>query len=140
MNKICAICAVDPESHSYKKIKETDNSTTYYAKPSSAKLYNDTEGNLAHIDNMMKLNNKPWIFIIDGEGFDIRHASEFATGSGLLDLLIHKYGYNLIEIKFINLSWHIRSVIKLAPAFLDKNFCNKIKIVDDRKYSVLEFI
>lgn len=140
MNKICAICALDPESHSYKKIKETDNSAIYYAKPSSAKLYNDTEGNLAHVDNMMKLNNKPWICIIDGDGFDIRHASEFSTGRGMIDLLTNKYGHNLIEIRFINLSWHIRSVIKLAPVFLDTSFCKKINIIDDRKYSVLEFI
>ena len=141
MDKICPKCAIDPTSHSFKKVAEKGGVTIYFSQPSTAKLYEDTDGILSHVDNMLALNGtKPWSCILDWKGFDLKHAVEVKTGVGLIRLLMEKYGNTLVEFKVINPSWHINGMVKLASAALQPAMFAKIKVLEDRKYSVLEFI
>jgi hypothetical protein len=141
MNKICPTCAVDPTSHSFKKISEKNGIVTYYTQPSEAIMYEDREGILSHVDNALALlGDKKWICIINGDGFEAKHALEAQTGIGLLNLMTKKYGAHLQEIKIINPTWHIKGVYKLAKPFLDDEMMSKVKMLKDRVYSVLEFI
>ena len=140
MDKICKTCAADPESHSFKKISEKRGVSIFYTKPSNAKLYKDTEGILAHLDNTLaQLGNKKWVFIIDGDGFDIRHATEISTGLGILKL-INKYLPTLVELKLINPSWHMKGAMKLAESEFTEELKSKITLIDDRVSSVLQFM
>lgn len=142
MDKICAACAKDPTSHSFKRISEKNGVTLFFTQPSKAKLYNDTEGILMHIDKLLETNGKKrWSCIIDCTGFDIQHAMAVNTGIGLVGLLTEKYGATLQEIKIINPSWHIVGIMKLVKSFMDESITSKIKVIDDDKpHSVLEFM
>ena len=84
METICIKCTMDPTSHSFKKISEKDGVCTYYTKPINSKLYTDTDGILSHYDNALKqIGDKKWIWIFDSDGFDLKHAMEVKTGSGI---------------------------------------------------------
>jgi hypothetical protein len=141
MEAICKKCVIDPHSHSFKKISEKRGIWIFYSRPSQAKLYDDTEGILSHVDNALShLGNHKWICIIDGEGFDTKHATEVTTGMRLLELFTTKYNTNLLEIRIVNPTWHINGVYKIAKPFLTENMLQKVNIVDDRTYSVFDFL
>ena len=141
METICIKCTMDPTSHSFKKISEKDGVCTYYTKPINSKLYTDTDGILSHYDNALKqIGDKKWIWIFDSDGFDLKHAMEVKTGSGIAKLLTEKYADNLLEIKIINPTWHIRTMLTAVWPFLSQTTRDKIRILKDRYYSVLEFV
>jgi len=141
MEIICEKCFMDPTSHSFKKISEKNGVITYYTNPSKSKLYTDTEGILAHYDNVLKqIENKKWIWIFDSEGFDLKHAIEVKTGIGIAKILTDKYADNLQEIKIINPTWHISTMLTAIWPFLNQRTRYKINILKDRYYSVIEFV
>lgn len=142
MDKICKKCASDPMSHSFKKISEKGGVLTFYTQPSQGKLYDDKEGILLHVDNALKMiGNKKWRCIVNGDGFDMKHAMQVSIGSELLKLFLGKYGEHLEEVKIINPSWHIMGIIKALPMMIDDpSAIKKVKILDDRMYSILEFV
>ena len=141
MEKICAICAKEPSAHSFKKISEKIGVCTFYTKPSAASRYDDTDGIIAHIDKALHMiGNKKWIWLFDSDGFEAHHAMALQTGRGILQLIEQKYGTYLQQILFINNSWHIKAVVKAGSMTLDDSLRSKIKMLDDRVYSVLEFV
>ena len=141
MERICKKCASDPMSHSFKRLTERSGVLIYYSHPAAAKLYDDTEGILQHIDHMLALHgNRKWSCIFDGDGFDIKHAMQLQMGMGLVQLLSEKYGETLQEIKVINPTWHISGMLKILSSMINSKLFAKIKMIDDRKYSVLEFL
>lgn len=132
---------MDPTSHSFKKISEKNGVITYYTNPSQTKLYSDTEGIIKHYNNTLKLiDNNKWIWIFDSEGFDLKHAMEIQTGIGIAKLITGKYGNNLKEIKLINSTWYIKTMLIVVWPFLSDHVKEKINIMNDRYYSLLEFI
>lgn len=141
MNKICPKCAADPTSHSFKKVSDKGGITIYYSHPSKAKLYDDFEGILSHVDNMLTLQGKkPWLCILDGDGFDVKHAAQVRIGVALMDLMMNKYGATMKEFKVINPTWHIHGQVTVAKMTLTSELFTKIVVLDDRKHSILEFI
>ena len=141
MEKICAVCVKEPSAHSFKKISEKNGVCIFYTKPSAASRYDDTDGIIAHIDNTLHMiGNKKWIWLFDSDGFEAHHALGLQTGRGILQLIEQKYGTHLQQILFINNSWHIKAVIKAGSLALDNVLQSKIKMLDDRVYSVLEFV
>jgi hypothetical protein len=141
MDKICEKCTMDPTSHSFRKISEKNGILTYYTNPTKAKLYTDRDGILKHYNNALELiGNNKWIWIFDSEGFDLKHAMEVQTGIGIAKLTTGKYGNNLLEIKIINPTWHIKTMLTAIWPFLNEQTKQKINILSDRVYSVLEFI
>jgi len=134
-------CMMDPTSHSFKKISEKNGICTYYTNPSKAKLYTDTDGILSHYENALKqIGDKKWVWIFDSDGFDLKHALEVKSGIGIAKLLTDKYAESLQEIKIINPTWHIRTMLLTVWPFLNKKTCDKITILKDRYYSVVEFL
>ena len=132
---------MDPSCHSFRKIKEKNGMVLYYAQPSISKLYDDIDGYINHIDNMLASHgNKKWSCIFNGDGFDVKHFVQFTVGQRIVHLIVQKYGKNLQEIKFINPSWHITAMLKLISALVNSNQFLKLKVLDDRVYSILEFI
>ncbi len=141
METICSKCTMDPTSHSFKKISEKNGIAVYYTNASKSKLYNDTEGILSHYDNALKqVGNKKWIWIFDSDGFDLKHALEVRTGTGIAKLLTEKYAETLVEIKVINPTWHIKTMLTAVWPFLNDRTKQKINILGDRYYSVVEFV
>lgn len=141
MENICQKCVTDPLSHSFRKLVEKNGISVYYTNPSKARLYTDSNGILGHYDRALaELGNKKWMWIFDSEGFDLKHALEVKTGTGIAKLLTEKYADNLVEVKIINPTWHIKSMLNVVWPFLETSTKNKIKILSDRYYSVIEFI
>jgi hypothetical protein len=132
---------MDPTCYSFKKISEKNGVCIYYTNPTKSKQYTDSDEIIEYYDNALKqIGNKTWIWIFDSDGFDMKHALDIKTGTGIAELLTNKYAKNLVEIKIINPTWHIKAMLKAVIPFLDKVLCNKIKVLKDRYYSVIEFV
>jgi hypothetical protein len=132
---------MDPTSHSFKKLSEKNGVVLYYTNPSKAKLYKDKDGILQHYTNALdSVGDNKWVWIFDSDGFDVKHALEVQTGIGIAKLITGKYGINLEEIKIINPTWHIKTMLTAVWPFLNERTKQKIKVFGDRYYSVLEFI
>jgi hypothetical protein len=132
---------MDPNCYSFKKISEKNGVCIYYTNPTKSKQYTDSDEIIEYYDNALKqIGNKTWIWIFDSDGFDMKHALDIKTGTGIAELLTNKYAKNLVEIKIINPTWHIKAMLKAVIPFLDKVLCNKIKVLKDRYYSVIEFV
>lgn len=131
MERICQKCSMDPTSHSFRKISEKNGIVTYYTNPSKALLYTDTDGILTHYDNALKqVGDNKWIWIFDSDGFDLKHAMEVKTGVGVAKLLTQKYAHNLQEIKIINPTWHIKTMLTVIWPFLSDSVKQKITIIN----------
>ena len=136
----CPICATDPSAHSFRKVGEKRGIGMFYSKPSQATRYNDTAGILSHVDNALKSHNKKWICIIDGDQFDAKYVLEYQTGKGLVEMFFTTYEQSLVEIKIINPTIYIRSAMKVLMAIVSEDKLSKITLLDDKPYSVLQFI
>jgi len=140
MDTICNKCAVDPASHSFRKVSDKNGHCIFYTNPTKAKC-KDTDSILSHYENaLIQIGNKRWTWVFDGDGFDMEQALEIRTGHGIAGLLNEKYGNTLEEIKIINPTIHIKLAMKLIVPFASDLIKSKIRVLDDRKYSVLEFI
>ena len=64
----------------------------------------------------------------------------YSLSHGLDYAIQNKYNNQLHQIIFINNSWHIKAVIKAGSIALCDSLQSKIKMLDDRVYSVLEFL
>jgi hypothetical protein len=141
MEKICATCVKEPSSHSFKRVSDKNGICIFYTKPASATKYNDTAGTISHIDNALRsIGSKKWIWIFDGDGFEAQHALALQTGKEILQLIEDKYVSQLQQILFINPTWHVKGAVKAGFIALHNNMKTKIKLLDDRVYSILEFI
>jgi len=141
MEKICGTCVKEPSAHSFKRVSEKNGICIFYTKPASATKYSDTAGTIAHVDRALQaIGSKKWTWIFDGDGFEAQHALALHTGQGILELIEKKYGTQLQQILFINPTWHVKGVVKAGFIALDDNMKSKIKLLDDRVYSILEFM
>lgn len=129
---------MDPTCYSFKKISEKNGIYVYYTNPTKATINTDI---VEHYDNALKqLGSNKWIWILDSDGFDMKYVLDLKTGTGVAELLTDKYATNLLEIKVINPTWHIKTILKAVMPFLDKVTRDKIKILKDRYYSIIEFV
>lgn len=127
--------------YSFKKLSEKGGLQIYYTNPAKAKLNTDTAAIIAHYDAALKqIGNKKWIWIFDSDGFDAKHAFEVKTGIEIIKLITTKYGENLQEIKIINPTWHIKTVLGGLGPFLNDNIKERLNLMKDRYYSVIEFV
>ncbi len=141
MDKICAKCVLDPTSHSFKYISGKNNMVTFYSNPGKTKLYKDKEGILNHLDNALtQINKKNWRWIIDGNDFETKHALEIDIGMAMLELIMTKYNDSFKELILINPSIHMKAAYKLGMAFMEDDMKKRVKMLDDKPHSVLEFM
>ena len=141
MEKFCKACAADPTSHSFKKVAEKGGVSVFYTHPAQGKLYDDIDGFLSHVDKMLASNGKkPWRCVINGDGYDLKLTLQGTMGRKLVNLLLEKYNTNLKEFIIINPSIYLRAMIRVVSTMFDPNTFLKIKVLDDRQYSILEFI
>jgi CRAL/TRIO domain len=141
MEKICAACAKDPSAHSFKKIAEKNGVCIFYTKPAMAGKYNDTAGFIAHMDHALhSIGNKKWMLLFDGDGFESKHVLALEAARDKLPMFENKYGEHLQQVVFINPSWHVKLGVKAVMLVLHDKIKSKLKLLDDRVYSVLEFL
>ena len=128
-------------THAFRKVAEKGGVALFYSHPSkSDHNKNPTEFISEITQQLTNLHGKRWQWIIDAEGFDLKHALGIEPGMELSTLLTDKYGESLVEIKFINPTWHLRSLINLIWPFLTSSLKSKIHILGDKTRSILEYI
>ena len=138
---ICPICVADPLAHSFKKVGEKRGIVIFYSKPSQSKKYDDTEGILKHVSNTLaQLQGKKWVCIVDGDQFDAKFIAEWQTGKGLMELFFTTYMNTLVEIKIINPTIYVRTAMKVLLPLISEDKLSKITVLDDKPYSILQFI
>ncbi len=92
----CPVCKADPTSHSLVKLTETDDMVYYYTRPAKASKYNDREGILSHYNGeLTQKGTKPWTWIFDCAGFDMRHAIEIRLAIDMAKLITKSHGDSL---------------------------------------------
>lgn len=139
-HSLCIRCK-EPASYSFKKISDKQGVCTFYTNPAKAKIFKEHEGLLEHFEHMTAQNaTKKWKWIVDGEGFDTDHMFELEAGIALLKIFTETYRNHLQEVIVINPSVHMKILLKLMSRFVDEEFQKKMKVMDDRTYSVLEFL
>jgi hypothetical protein len=135
---------MDQSNYSFKKISDKNGVVTYYTNPTKGRQYTDNNQILEHYNaEFAAIGNKKWVWIFDSEGFSLSLVLDSQEGIGIIgiaNLLMGKYGNSLLEIKIINPTWHIRTLLTAMWPFLNKQLKQKIKILNDRTYSILEFV
>ena len=146
---ICTICYNDNESHSFYKINniqkmnipyilrtyndilEFSTLSFYYTCPSKSKKYYDKDGIINHFENLLNFNNEnKWIWIFDGNGFELKHSLQLQTAIAITKIISSKYKKSLKNIIIINSSWHLQNALNLLWVFLDDHLKSLI-IIDN---------
>ena len=116
---VCPICAINPSSHSLKKLYEKQNILYYYTCPSKALLYNDKIGILNHYEGVISEINQPWIWVFDGSEFGLAHSLEVDIGIQLAKLMA-KYSEHLQKIIIIHPTIYVSTIYTILYPFLTK--------------------
>lgn len=118
----CPLCLLDPYNHSLKKLAVRENTEIYYACPSDAKMYNDTEGILNHYEGVLSEipEDKEWIWIFDSHDFGLKHCLQIDVGIGLAKLITNKFSKNLKKIIIINPTFYISTTYNIVQLFLNE--------------------
>jgi hypothetical protein len=130
MAYMCPLCNLLPNSHSLKKIIETENTIYYYTCPSEAILYYDVKGIINHYNGVLSEipKNKEWIWIFDSFGFNLKHALETKVAIEMARLITNKFSNNLKKIIIINPTFYITITHKFLLPFLSEKVKNIIDI------------
>ena len=124
---VCKICEQDPTSHSFSKLCEVNGVVTFYTKPADATKYDDYEGILAHFNAVLTgYKDKKWRWIIDADGFAMKHAMEVGVASGLIKIISEKYSDNLVEIKVTHTNTLIKGMFKAVTPLIKGKLTDRL--------------
>jgi len=113
------VCALDPTSHSLRRIGETEDGTAiFYTKPAEATKYWDRKGIRDHYDGTLGQIKSDWIWVFDAKGFSARHLFEVGVAQDITTLVATKYSRTLKEIRVVNSSWVVQAALHIVrPLF-----------------------
>lgn len=133
----CPVCKADPTSHSLAKLTETDDIVYYYTCPAKASKYNDREGILSHYGGeLTQKGAKPWIWIFDCTGFDMRHAMEIHLAIDMAKLITQSHGDSLTQVCVINPTFFIQIIVNAIWPFLSHHIRSIIVYDVEGKYTM----
>ena len=133
----CPVCKADPTSHSLAKLLETDSIVYYYTCPAKASKYNDRDGIINHYDGELNSKgDKPWIWVFDCTGFDMRHAVEIRLAIDMATLISRTHGDSLTKVCIINPTIFIHIIINAIWPFLSKHIRSIIVYDSDGKFAL----
>ena len=135
----CPICALDPTSHSLKRLEDEDDGTiVMYTKPGEATRYWDRDGILLHYDIVLSQIQGDWVWIFDADGFSMKHMMEFNVATSLSRLISAKYSERLTKIIVKNPTPIIELVIILVRPFLNKKLQALIQSINEDENHVID--
>jgi hypothetical protein len=128
----CKICTIDPTSHSFQIIPSINQQINlFYSCPAKATKYFESEGVIEHFrSHLQKNNGKPWAYVLDCEGFTLRHATQIQTSMALVDMITGKYGDSLKKVWIINPTWTIQIMIRAMMPILTNRLRSIIETTD----------
>lgn len=116
----CPICAVDPTSHSLKRLKDDGQTVVMYTKPAEATRYWDRDGILLHYDIELSHIKGDWVWIFDADGFSMKHMIEVGVATGLARLISTKYSDRLQKIIIKNPTPIVELAVLVVKPFLNE--------------------
>lgn len=120
----CPVCTSEPNSHSFKPNTPHNGVAVYYTRPAEASKYDDVHGIVAHYDGVLSDNQhgtkNRWMWILDCNGFEVKHMREVGVAIALAKLITSKYATTLIKIIVANPTWHVRVIINVVWPFLSQ--------------------
>jgi len=131
MNKICDICKVDFTSHSFNLLCNTlEGGHIFYTKISNASKYDDTDGIVKHVTNYLHyINpNDKWSWIMDFDGFGLKHTLGINTGIQL-SKLINTFG-KLKYLFVINTNGFVEQMLTMIKFTLNKEYHKCIVVLN----------
>jgi hypothetical protein len=134
MKYICPLCLIDPLSHSLTKLSEKDNVVYYYTCPSKAKLYYDVNSIIDHYEGVLNEipENKQWVWILDGNGYNLIHLMQCEVAIELIKLISSKFSKNLKKIIIINSTFYLSFIYHVINPFL----LEEIKSIIEMNYVI----
>jgi hypothetical protein len=124
---MCKSCDVDPKSHSFFRIATEDNVQIFYSCPSEATKYFDKQSVEIHCREKLqeKGDTCKWIFIFDGTGYTLRHAMAIGVSLSFLRV-IKEHADTLLEIRILNTSSYVSTMLTIMKPFIPHNIYSKI--------------
>ena len=119
MSYVCPICLLNPGSHSLTKLYERENIEYYYTCPAKATRYNDTVGIVAHYEGVLREINGNWVWVFDGEGFNLEHSLCIDLAIKLVGV-VTKYTERLDRIVIINPTIYVSVIYTVLYPFLSE--------------------
>jgi hypothetical protein len=133
MSYVCPICELHPGSHSLKKLYTRDNVEYYYTCPAKAIRYNDTVGIVAHYDGVLGEINGDWVWVFDGEGFNLEHSLCIDLAMKLVSLLSN-YTERLDKIIILNTNIYVSTIYTFLYPFLSAKMKRIIEFSKDFEF------
>lgn len=132
MKTICAQCNEDFTCHSFNFVGHTlEGGAIFYTKITNASNYDDTKGITEHCKNYLNyMNPVKWSWIIDFEGFSLKHTLGVNTGIQLAKL-INTYG-KLHQLIMINTNLFVDQMLTMIKFVLDKKYHQCIQTIHSR--------
>lgn len=122
MPYVCPLCQENPRNHSFSRIHDTNEFALFYSCPGDAIKYSDNEGIIEHIDGTLReLDGKPWKWIIDGNGFTMKHAMQVNLAISIIRLCANQYSTSLQQILVINPSGYVHTIISVVWPLLSES-------------------
>jgi len=123
---MCIVCDENPKAHSFFKLATESGVHIYYSCPAEATNYWDKESVANHCrEKLAEKEDAKWIFIFDGMGYTIRHALAIGVAHRFLGV-IKEYADTLVEIRIVNMSKHVGTMISIMRPFIPSNIYKKI--------------
>jgi hypothetical protein len=128
--ELCPICRIDPMSHSFKQIAYSNpNIHLFYSCPAKSTKYFEMEGAIEHFQLYLDKNNHhPWAYVLDCEGFTLRHAMEIKASLIIVNMIKDTYGHALKKVWIINLVWPIKILLNVIYPILPPHLRSIVEI------------
>jgi hypothetical protein len=130
MKNICPTCEKEPNSHSLIELEPQNGVKIFYTCPAKATKYWDKDGIIKHYEAVLSSKEEgPWVWVLDGTGFDIVHSLQVQVGIALTHLITEKYSKNLEKILVINPTVYINIMYSILYPFISNDIREIIKFV-----------
>ena len=129
MSNICQACKKNPSAHSFHKLYEHNGISVFYTNPGEAEMYDDVDGIITHMDNMLKQHEKNrWAWIFDAQGFEYKHMIQLQLTKRIIHLISNSYFSNLEYIHIKNVNFMIKQLFHtIKPLLIDVDLSSKVR-------------
>ena len=140
MKTICLDCNQDFTCHSFNLVCHTlEGGAIFYTKITNASKYDDTDGIVKHCTNYLQfINPAKWTWIIDFEGFGLKHTLGMNTGIQLAKL-VNKFG-RLHQFIVINTNIFVEQMLNMIKLVLNKEYHDSLQILHSKYEFMQKFI
>jgi hypothetical protein len=132
INSFCSTCKDDNAAHSFNLISQTlEGGHIFLTQIAVATKYSDTDGIVSHCTNFLNYTKpEKWTWIIDFNGFGIKHTLGLSTGIKLTKL-VNTFG-RLQHLIVINPNIFVEQMLKIIRLTLNDEFQDRIYILPSR--------